>query len=205
MESLIPLLLKYKYLILFPIAAFEGPVVAFTAGFLVSQGYLNFFITYVILIFGDIIPDSTYYSLGRFAEGNAFASKYARKIGLTPRRLEAMKKLWHKHTAKTMIITKLAYGLSTPLLIASGYAKIPFKKFITYSTLQSLVQYAIFLFLGFYFGNSYDLIFKYFNNVQMIVAAAVIIFAIIYYAGTITLKKVIAKKEKLNNENSDLH
>ena len=60
------LLMTYRYLILFPLAAVEGPIVALLVGFLISLGYFQFFPAFGIMILGDLIPDSFYYYLGRF-------------------------------------------------------------------------------------------------------------------------------------------
>ncbi|MDP3935351.1 MAG: hypothetical protein Q8Q46_04010, partial [Candidatus Giovannonibacteria bacterium] len=114
LETITQLLIQYRYLILFPLAAFEGPIVAFVVGILVAAGYFNPFIAYAILLFGDIIPDSIYYFIGRHGERKTFVARYGAKVGITEERFGVIKKLWHHHGFKTMFVSKLAYGLSTP-------------------------------------------------------------------------------------------
>ena len=41
MDHIVYLLTEYKYLILFPLAIVEGPIIAVIAGFLCSSGFLN--------------------------------------------------------------------------------------------------------------------------------------------------------------------
>lgn len=199
LETIIQLLIHYRYLILFPLAAFEGPIVAFVVGILVAAGYFNPFVAYVILLFGDIIPDSIYYFIGRHGERKTFVSRYGAKVGITEERFGVIKKLWHQHGFKTMFVSKLAYGLSTPFLVAAGFAGIPAKKFYEYALPVTIAQYAILMALGFYFGNSYALIAQYIQNAQLIIAAAFIILIAGYYLFAYYLKKRILANKKENN------
>lgn len=182
METLIPIILKYKYLIIFPMALAEGPILAITCGFLLSLGLLNFWLIYGILIAGDIIPDSIYYFIGKQSKKSQFISKYIDKLGIN-KKSGALGTMWQKYTVKMMFVTKLTYGLSAALLVTAGIIAIPFRKFISLSTLVSFVQYAVFLGLGFYLGQSYNTFFKYVKDAQIILTAVIILLAIIYYTG----------------------
>ena len=68
MEFLISSLSQYKYLILFPLAIIEGPIVTVIAGFLCSQAILEPFYVFPIIVIGDILGDSLYYGLGRWSQ-----------------------------------------------------------------------------------------------------------------------------------------
>src|SRR3989338_9998595 len=118
---IVGLIIQYRYFILFPLAALEGPVVAFAVGFLVSLGYFNPLLSYSILLLGDLIPDSICYYIGRHGERRALISRYGLKIGITEERFAVIKHLWHEHGFKTMFFSKLAYGFSTIFLIAAGF------------------------------------------------------------------------------------
>ena len=52
---MLTLLLTYKYLILFPIAVFEGPFAAIIVGFLSSSHIFNIFIVYLVVVLGDMV------------------------------------------------------------------------------------------------------------------------------------------------------
>ena len=199
LETATQLLIHYRYLLLFPLAAFEGPIIAFVVGILTAAGYFNPFIAYTILLFGDIIPDSIYYFICRHGERKTFVARYGAKVGITEERFDIIKKLWHRHGFKTMFISKLAYGLSTPFLVAAGFAGITARKFYEYVLPVTIIQYAILMALGFYFGNSYVLITKYIENAQLIIAAAFIILLIGYYIFAYYLKTRILANKKENN------
>jgi len=59
----------YKYLVLYPIMVFEGPIITIIAGFFVSIGHLNGPAVFMVLIVGDVTGDSLYYTIGRWGKG----------------------------------------------------------------------------------------------------------------------------------------
>jgi membrane-associated protein len=174
-ETAVALLLHYKYWILFPLACFEGPLISVVVGFLVSLGYFNPLAAYAIFILGDVIPDGIYYYIGRYGKRAELVDRWGTKIGLGPKRVDAIARLWAEHPGKMMWVTKFAYGLSTPLLIFAGLVHVPAKTFFRYSVPYSLLQYAVLMTLGYFFGSSYILISGVFNGLGIAVTAVVIV------------------------------
>jgi membrane protein DedA with SNARE-associated domain len=173
--SLVALILHYRYLILFPLACFEGPLVSVAVGFLISQGYFNPFAAYALFILGDVIPDGIYYYIGRFGKRSALIERWGPAVGISPSRIEVIARLWADHPGKTMWVTKFAYGLSTPLLILAGVVGVPVDRFFRYSIPFSLLQYAVLMTLGYFFGASYALISNVFNGLGMGITALVVV------------------------------
>lgn len=87
--ELINLLLQYKYLIIFPIVMFEGPITTIVAGFLSSLGYFNFWFTYLLVATADLASDALYYALGRWGR-KSFVEKLGHYVGITISRIEKM-------------------------------------------------------------------------------------------------------------------
>ncbi len=180
MEQIIQLLEQYGYLILFPIAAVEGPIVALLVGFLIFLGIFQLVPSMIILVLGDLIPDIVYYSIGKFGNKQDFVKKYSAKVRFISDNFHIVEDLWHKHTKKTMMVSKLAYGLSTPLLISAGLVNVKFFKFVTMSFVQSVIQYAVIISLGYTLGHSYQLAAPYVKNAGVIIAIGIIFFAAVY-------------------------
>ncbi|MDO8183802.1 MAG: VTT domain-containing protein [bacterium] len=181
MTWLIPLIIHYRYLILFPIAAIEGPMVALVVGFLISLGYLSFIPAYIILLFGDIIPDTIYYYLGRFGNHDKLRAKYFKPESFLDRNSKIIEHLWNNHGGKTMFFSKLAYGLSIPFLISAGFVKIPLKRFLSLTIPVTIFQYGVLIAVGFYLSKSYNLAITYIKNGGLIFAGVLIIFVIGYF------------------------
>lgn len=194
-EAIIQLILHYRYLILFPLACIEGPVVALVVGFLVSLGYFNFFAAYLLLVIGDVLPDMLYYFLGRYGKRRSLVARYGKKVGITHERLATLGRLWGKHPGTTMFTSKLAYGLSTPLLVSAGLVGLSPKLFFTYSLLMSFAQYAVLLTLGFYFGNAYTIIAHTFEGIGLVITVFILA-AGAYYFLTGYMRKRLLQEEK---------
>lgn len=180
MQPILILLVKYKYVILFPLAAFEGPIMSLVVGFLIFSGTFNFWPAYIILLFGDIVPDTLYYYLGYFSDKIKFIQKYFLKSDSLVKNMSIVKNLWEKHPFKMMFFGKLAYGLATPFLISAGVIKMPYKKFISYTIPITCFQYATFLGIGYYLGKSYEIAVKYIDFFYVSMAVIVVIFIIFY-------------------------
>jgi membrane protein DedA with SNARE-associated domain len=200
MQPALILLLKYKYLLLFPLAAFEGPIISVLVGFLVYSGVLNFWLAFIILIFGDIIPDTIYYYLGYFSDRSKFFQKHFFNSKFFINNSTLIKKIWTEHAFKTMFFSKLAYGLATPFLISAGIIKIPYKKYISYTIPITCFQYGAFMGIGYYLGKSYESAFKYINDFYIVMAFMVIIFLIIYVSIVKYARREIISLESVEEE-----
>jgi len=196
MEGVMQLLIEYRYWILFPLACVEGPIVAFVAGVLVAAGYLHPLAAYIILILGDVVPDTIYYLIGRFGNRSGLIQRFAGKIGVTTEHFDKITKLWFSHTTRTMLVTKFAYGLSIPLLITSGIVKLPFNRFWTNTVPLSMIQYGILLALGYFLGHSYAIVESTVIKGQMLVAGAALIAGAYYFFGSKIKNRFLAQQKK---------
>jgi membrane protein DedA with SNARE-associated domain len=145
------LLLEWKYYIIFPLAVIEGPIITVIAGFLVSAGFLNFFLAYALIVTGDLGGDTIYYLIGRFVKP-AFRDKYGKYIGLSKERLDKIDYYFREHPHKTFALGKLSHGVGTVMLVGAGIMKVPYYKFILANVLPTMIKSLILLLIGFYFG-----------------------------------------------------
>jgi membrane protein DedA with SNARE-associated domain len=178
MTQVLFLLIKYKYLILLPIAILEGPFAAIIVGFLASSGVFNFFSAYGILVVGDMIGDSFYYFLGRLS--GASVAKHGYHLGITQEKLENAKKYFADYHHQTLIISKLAYGIGLSGLVAAGILKVSYKKFIKTCMFIALIQSAFLLSMGFVFGHAYLQIGKYLNVYARVISIVVLILVVYF-------------------------
>lgn len=192
LAAIIALLEHYRYAVLFPVAALEGPIVGFIAGSLVPLGYFSLIPLIITLVFADLIPDIIYYMLGRWGKRKGLPERFGSRIKLTPERLEVLRHLWHTHTVKAMMITKFSYGLSTPLLITAGLVHVSFNKFWKLSALLAFMQYSVLVGLGYFFGGYIMEVQSTMVRVQIAVAAAAVVF-VAYYVFTTRVRKTFGK------------
>lgn len=152
--AIIPILLTYRYWILLPLAIVEGPMLAFVSGILVALGYLNPALTLFILVIGDIIPDTVFYTLGKFWSDRPFVKRFALRIGVTEAHFLDAQRFWNEHPGKTMLMSKFAYGVSAAFLFMAGLMRMPWYRFYGYSVSISIAHYVAIMVVGYYFGES---------------------------------------------------
>jgi membrane-associated protein len=161
------LLTHYKYLILFPLAIVEGPILAIIAGFLCSNGFLNPFYVFPVIVFGDLIGDSICYSMGRWGMPK-FIRKIAWWLGLHPRSIGRARTYFDSNPVRTVFLSKITLGIGVAGIYLAGNAKIPYGKFIRICLITSLIQYVFYLGAGLIFGSAYMQINHYIDNIASI-------------------------------------
>lgn len=153
LTTLLGWLLTYRYLMLFPIAVIEGPIIAIVAGSLAATGQFNFFFAYFIIIAGDLTGDSIYYALGRYGRSK-IVQRWGHRIGLTEARAQKVDNHFDKHADKTLILGKLAFSLEVPVIFSAGLARYPYRRFLGYMTLGAMPKTLSLMLLGYFFGFS---------------------------------------------------
>ena len=181
MEHIVYLLSLYKYLILFPLAIVEGPIIAVIAGFLCTSGLLNPFIVYPVIVLGDIIGDSICYSLGRWGVPG-FLRKIGYRIGLNPKGMDRARFLFDSNPITSISLSKIILGVGVTGIYMAGNARIPYHKFLRICLVTSMIQYIFYLGIGLLFGHAYIQIshyLNYFASICIITGLAVILFLFI--------------------------
>ncbi|HUO75589.1 MAG TPA: VTT domain-containing protein [Candidatus Paceibacterota bacterium] len=179
-------LIHYRYAFFIPVAIFEGTTVAFLSGVLVAAGVFNPWAAYSVLIIGDLIPDSIWYWAGRHMHKRDLLNRFGHHIGVTEQRLGFLLDLWRKHPSKTVVLSKIAYGMGAPMLTAAGYARISWKRFYGTAVPVSAVQYGILMMLGAGTHRTYRALLPYVRYTGFLAAVFIIV---ILVAAAISSKK----------------
>ncbi len=195
MQTVINLILTYKYLIIFPLAVIEGPFLCVVLGYLIFAGYINWLVTFLVVLAADIGPDIFYWRLGLHGNKKILESKYFAKSEKAATNLQILENMWHKHTKKTMFFGKLAYGIALPIIISAGVAKLPLKKFVLASLPVGIFQIGLLLFVGYHLGTSYELAGKYVKYPGIIIAIMLLLIAVLYILGSKYFAKLFKKAE----------
>jgi membrane protein DedA with SNARE-associated domain len=148
--------------ILLPLAIVEGPILAVIAGFFCTQGYLNPFIVYPVIVLGDVIGDTIVYTFGRWGVP-AFPKKIVYKMGLKPGNIEKARFYFDANPKKTISLSKITLGIGVAGIYLAGNARIPYLRFLKICTVTSALQYIVYLSIGILFGAAYKQINHYLN------------------------------------------
>jgi membrane protein DedA with SNARE-associated domain len=194
LDFLLSALLTYKYVLLFPLAAVEGPLVALISGFFVSTGTFELIPAFSILFFADFLTDMFYFLLGRKGRNSSLMKRFEKRM--TYQHFSAMEGYWKSHVFLATLISKWAYGLSTPLLISAGIADVSAPRFFLSSGIIIVVQYSVLMGLGMYFGNSIQRISDSIALVSTIVTIILIVFFGVSFFLARSAKQMLKKIEK---------
>jgi membrane-associated protein len=195
-SELLPLLIQYKYLILFPIIAIEGPLSTVLAGFLASMGLMNFFVAYAVIVAGDLAGDSLYFALGYWGR-EKFIRRWGKFLGITVEKTERLEKHFRSHAGKTIIIGKISHIFGVVVLLAAGLAKIKFREFFKFDFIATIPKSLILIFTGYYFGKTAIRSIKSLDAVALQTFFVTLLLIAVYFA----IKKI---SEKFLNNNKNI-
>jgi membrane protein DedA with SNARE-associated domain len=180
MENIVDLLIQYKYVILFPLAIVEGPILAIIGGFLCTSGFLNPYIIYPLILTGDMIGDSLVYILGRWGVPG-FLKRIARRFGLATPNIEPIRTYFNSNPKKTISLSKITLGIGFAGLYVAGNARIPYNKFIGICLITSALQYVVYMSIGLLFGAAYKQISHYLDFVSALIFVLALAIILVYF------------------------
>lgn len=151
LEASIAWLLAYKYLLLFPFAFVEGPIITIIAGSLAASGQIDFLLALVIILVADEAADTMYYFFGRFGR-DRFLKRWGKYIGLGEKTMRRVDKHFLEHAGKTLIFGKLAFSFEIPFIVTAGIARYPYGKFILYMIIAAIPKSLGLMLIGYFFG-----------------------------------------------------
>ncbi|MDO8515051.1 MAG: VTT domain-containing protein [bacterium] len=114
-----------------------GDSLLFTAGFLASQGFLNFPLLVILCVTGAILGDSVGYSFGK-KMGQILYSKEDSRF-FKKAHLEKAHAFYEKHGGKAIIIARFMPFVRTFAPIVAGTANMTYKKFLSYNIIGGIL------------------------------------------------------------------
>lgn len=186
MTTIIGLILSYKYYILVPLTAIEGPLVMMVSGFLVKLGYLNFIFAFILIVAGDLFGDIVWYGVG-YLFGMSFVRKFGRFFSITEQSVIKVENIFHKHHSTILLLSKLTMGFGFALvtLVTAGLVKTSFRWFVFWNTLGGLIWTGVLMTVGFSLGNFYlkvDNILGKVSVLALFVVIFILLMSILKYA-----------------------
>ncbi len=149
-------LLSAKYPALFIMALLEGPVTMAAAGFLLKLGYFSALPVYLVVLCGDLLGDSLWYSLGFFG-GHRFVNKFGKFFGLNDALVLKFLGMFKQHEGKILFFSKLTmgFGFALATLIMAGMSKVRYRKFVSLNMCAGFIWTALLMTIGYVFGGVY--------------------------------------------------
>ena len=141
-------------------------------GFLVYQKKLNFYILVFWGLFGTIAGSLPWYYLGKLVNEKRisnFLDKRGKYLGISSFDLLKSKRWFDKYGNLLVFWGRLIPGIRTLVSVPAGMQLMPFKKFFIWTTLGSLIWVTLLTYAGYKFGENYQIIESYLNQINYII------------------------------------
>ena len=138
-------------------------------GFFVYQQKLNFYILVFWGVFGTILGSMPWYYLGKLVNEKRlsnFLDKRGKYIGITSNDLIKSKRWFDKYGVSLVFWGRLVPGIRTLISVPAGMELMPLRKFLIWTSLGSLIWVALLTYAGFVFGENYQIIETYLDQIK---------------------------------------
>lgn len=175
-----------------------GFITLLLSGLLAKLGFFVLWKIVLVAIIASILIDTFGYLCGRFSNKN-FLCQHSRIFLIKKKTLEKVIQVVHRNIGKSLIIGRMNPVTRSIAPFVVGNERVSFAKFFFYNVIGGILWVTTFIFIGYLFGNSFQVI----QDIEKYVWWTIIVFAIgfyIYYLGE-SFKKFFTKNGMSDNAN----
>jgi membrane protein DedA with SNARE-associated domain len=127
------------------------------AGYLVSLGRIDFWVTVAVATSAGVIGALIDYYIGLFL-GMKVISNYGSRFFISNEQMQRVQDLFQKHGSRIVFISRLIPGVRTLASFPAGSARMSLPKFTLYTTLGCLLFDVLLVYVGDYFGSHWNVV-----------------------------------------------
>ncbi len=208
-----PFLITHKYLFLFLGGFIEGMNTLVVGGFLASTGQVKLQLILPLLILGHFLNGYVWYLVGYLGGAKAL-DKWGHQNKISHQVINKIEDYFKRYSGRSIMFSKFTFSLEIATMILSGSLKYDLRKFSKYNFYGSVGWVFMTVFIGYFFGQSFKLIFnllKSFTILMLFLGGAIILIYILkillkkYFVGYITIQQKIREwSERIRGEFDDL-
>lgn len=176
LDTVVPLLIEYRYLVMLPLIPIAQPIVGIATGVLIRLGFMEFPLVYPVIVGVTLLGDATWYAVG-YRYGERFLLRFGRFFGLSLGHISAVQNAFHGHTAPILLLSKILNGggFSIAVLFSAGMSRISFRKYMIYNVIGECIWSAMMIAVGYFFIDLYTRFQGVFGNVSLVIAGGVLL------------------------------
>jgi membrane protein DedA with SNARE-associated domain len=122
------------------------------AGYLVSQGLLNFWLAVLISTLAGVVGSLIDYFIGLKGMNVLAKRSTLRSLLYNKGRMDTAERWFEKYGAPVVFLSRMVPGFRTLISFPAGAVKMPLSKFTVYTTAGGLVWDVVLIYLGVYVG-----------------------------------------------------
>ena len=166
---------RWNYFLLAVLVAIEGPIATLLGAAAASAGLMRTWAVFSAAAAGNLTADMLWYLLGYYGKVDT-ALRLGRWAGLKRQHIDRLTVSMQKHALKILFFAKMTAGFMIPSLIATGLARIPWKRWFPVVFLGEMIWTGSLLLIGFY---TTEAIKSVAQGIALIVVGASILFLIV--------------------------
>ena len=181
------LLQSYTYPVLVALVLLEslgiplpGEIALVTAAAYASLGHISIVVVIILAALSAIVGGILGYWIG-IKGGLPLVVRYGGYIGIRKSHIERTHAFFERNGAKTILFGRFIAILRTWAAVVAGAACMSFKKFVTYTSIGSIVWAIVFGSLGYFFGRDLPLLEKHIARASFGVLALAVVGIAIYF------------------------
>ena len=147
-------------------------------GFFVYQQKLNFYILVFWGLLGTILGSLPWYYLGKLVNEkrlSKFLNDKGKYLGISSNDLNKSKIWFERYGVSLVFWGRLVPGIRTLISVPAGIELMPLRKFMIWTTFGSLIWVALLTYAGYLFGENYQLIQTYIDQIKYFVKPILIL------------------------------
>lgn len=173
------------YILVFIGMMFEGDTVLFAAVFLAHQGYLSLFPVFLASLWGMILGDNLWYTLGvkmRFGQKFPVLAKWAESLA------QPFDDHLRQKPFRTIFLAKFTYGFNRAIITRAGMLNLKWKKLEESDILATLLWMAIVGVIAYFSSASLSYLKDYLKYGEVALFIGIVFFII--------LQKIVSDQSK---------
>jgi membrane protein DedA with SNARE-associated domain len=188
-HHLMRLLHLYTYPVLFLLVMIEslgiplpGEIALVTAAAYASHGQISIYVVVALAAIAAVVGGILGYWIG-VKGGLPLIARYGGYVGVRKSHIDKAHAFFERNGGKTILFGRFIAILRTWAALIAGAACMSFTKFVTFTTMSSVVWAIVFGFLGYYFGRDLPLLEEYisrFSFAVLAIGALGVVFYVVY-------------------------
>ncbi len=164
-----------------------------TGGILAARGIFSFWLSFLVGLLGSVFCAIVIYAMGYYG-GKPFVHKYGKYFFMKTEDLEKSDSWFHRYGLFSAFVARNFPIVRTLISLPIGIMRLPFWKFVLYTTLGSIPWTFAFVYVGYALGNNWTILSTYVSKLKVPIRILIILLVVSYFVKKI--KEWYQKRKK---------